>query len=53
MDKAIAKIDHVLVLRLCRGEDIVGSIRAACDEYDIRAASGLRAMNTTSGQHVS
>ena len=38
MDKAIAKIDHVLVLRLCRGEDIVGSIRAACDEYDIRAA---------------
>lgn len=38
MDKAIAGISRVLVLRLCRGEDIMGSIRAACEEYDIRAA---------------
>ena len=38
MDKAIAGISRVLVLRLCRGEDIMGSIRAACEEYDVRAA---------------
>lgn len=38
MDKAIAAISRVLVLRLCRGEDIMESIRAACREHDIRAA---------------
>ena len=38
MDKAIARISRVLVLRLCRGEDIMGSIRAACEEHNIRAA---------------
>lgn len=38
MDKAIARIDRVLILRLCRGEDIVGSIRSACAEHNIQAA---------------
>lgn len=37
MDKAIATINRVLALRLCRGEDIMGSIHAACEEYNINA----------------
>ncbi len=37
MDKAIASINRVMALRLCRGEDLVGSIYAACEEYNINA----------------
>lgn len=46
MDKVIAGIGHVLVLRLCRGEDIVGSIRDACQEYGINAACILSAVGS-------
>lgn len=37
MDKAIATINRVLVLRLCRGEEIMDSIYAACEEHNINA----------------
>ena len=37
MDRAIAKIDRVLALRLCRGEDVMGSIHKVCEEEQINA----------------
>lgn len=37
MDKAIATINRVLALRLCRGEDIMGSIQKVCEEENINA----------------
>ena len=38
MEQVIAGISHVLVIRLHRGEDIMGSISAACEEHNINAA---------------
>ena len=37
MDTAIAKIQRVLTIRLHRGEDLMGSIHAACEAYNITA----------------
>ena len=37
MDTALASIHNVLAIRLCRGEDLMGSIRAACEQYHINA----------------
>ena len=37
MDTALASIHNVLAIRLCRGEDLMGSIRAACEQYNINA----------------
>lgn len=37
MDTAIAKISRVLTIRLHRGEDLMGSVQAACERYNINA----------------
>ena len=41
MDKAIATINRVLALRLCRGEDIMGSIQKVCEEENIQPGHPL------------
>lgn len=38
MEQVLANISKVLVLRLKRGDDVVGCIKKACEENDINAA---------------
>jgi predicted DNA-binding protein with PD1-like motif len=49
METAKGKISEILVMRLQRGDDIIGSIKQACQNYDVKNAVIISMIGSLNG----